>query len=149
MSRYLVSFYRSCIGLLSGALTGTVIRTGSVKTIEWKHTFECTKCKLKFSVTTDLEQRGILPVPQLCPNEEFPCPGNKFNTIVAETVCRDFQEIKVQEKVHQLDMGSIPRSILVIAMDELADLSKPGDDVEVRALWCCSGLTYCHRFTGR
>ena len=117
-----------------------------MKTIEWKHTFECTKCKHRFCVTADLEQRGILPIPQVCPNAEIPCPGTKFNPIEAETVCRDFQEIKVQEKVQQLDMGSIPRSILVIAMDELADLSKPGDDVEVCAVLILWLMLDCGRF---
>jgi DNA helicase MCM9 len=54
-------------------------------------------------------------------------------------VCRDFQELKVQEQVQKLSMGSIPRSILVIMQDDLVDLCKAGDDVTltgvVRHMW--------------
>jgi len=31
-----------------------------------------------------------------------------------------WQELKVQEKVQKLNMGSIPRSIAVVVMDDLA-----------------------------
>lgn len=41
------------------------------------------------------------------------------------------QEIKCQEKIQNLDVGSIPRSLLVVLTDDLADTAKPGDDVVV------------------
>jgi DNA helicase MCM9 len=45
--------------------------------------------------------------------------------------CRDYQEIKVQEKMDTLGAGCIPRSIIVILLEDLADIVKPGDDVSV------------------
>jgi DNA replicative helicase MCM subunit Mcm2 (Cdc46/Mcm family) len=45
--------------------------------------------------------------------------------------CRDYQEIKVQEKIQTVGMGSIPRSIGVLLMDDLVDTVQPGDDVFV------------------
>ena len=90
-------------------------------------------------MVADLEQRSILPLPQSCPSTDTICNSTKFAAVEAETMCRDYQEIKVQEKVQQLDMGSIPRSIVVVVMDELADVCKPGDDVNVciRCRWLC------------
>ena len=43
--------------------------------------------------------------------------------------CKDYQEIKVQEQVTKLEIGTIPRSITVILEDDLVDTCKPGDDV--------------------
>ncbi len=34
-------------------------------------------------------------------------------------VCRDFQDIKVQEHLKRLNVGSIPRSMMVILQDDL------------------------------
>ncbi|KAJ3381019.1 DNA helicase mcm9 [Entophlyctis sp. JEL0112] len=45
--------------------------------------------------------------------------------------CRDYQEIKVQEQVTKLELGTIPRSIIVLLEDDLADSCKPGDDVSI------------------
>lgn len=45
--------------------------------------------------------------------------------------CRDYQEIKLQEKVSRLAMGKIPRSIAVILEDDLVDVCKAGDDVTI------------------
>jgi DNA helicase MCM9 len=47
-------------------------------------------------------------------------------------VCRDYQEIKVQEQVSKLNIGAIPRSILVVLEDDLAGVCKAGDDVSIR-----------------
>ena len=44
---------------------------------------------------------------------------------------RDYQEVKVQEQVHKLDMGKIPHSVWVVLTDDLVDSCKPGDDVTI------------------
>ena len=44
---------------------------------------------------------------------------------------RDYQEIKVQEHVQMLDIGTIPRSLWVVLEDDLVDICKPGDDVTI------------------
>ena len=43
--------------------------------------------------------------------------------------CRDYQEIKVQELIQNLAIGTIPRSMWVVLEDDLVDCCKPGDDV--------------------
>ena len=46
-------------------------------------------------------------------------------------MCRDYQELKIQDVVSNLTVGSIPRSILVILTDDIVDTCKAGDDVVV------------------
>ena len=68
-----------------------------------------------------------------CPAPEF-CPCTKFTPTGEDTgdLCyRDYQEIKVQEHVQMLDIGTIPRSLWVVLEDDLVDGCKPGDDVTV------------------
>jgi len=109
---------------------GTVIRTGSVRTLEWERWYECPKCGHQFATQADLEQWNTIPVPHKCPE----CDGHKIKQLTEKTVARDFQELKVQEKVQKLNMGSIPRSMTVIIMDDLVDTCKAGDDVQVGGL---------------
>ena len=45
--------------------------------------------------------------------------------------CRNYQELKVQEQVQKLAMGTIPRSMWVVLQDDLVDMCKPGDDVTI------------------
>ena len=44
---------------------------------------------------------------------------------------KDYQEIRLQEKLSNLSMGAIPRSIWVTLDEDLVDVCKPGDDVRV------------------
>ena len=45
--------------------------------------------------------------------------------------CRDYQELKLQEHVQKLAVGTIPRSMWVVLEDDLVDGCKPGDDVTI------------------
>jgi len=45
---------------------------------------------------------------------------------------KDYQEIKVQEKLDVFSVGTIPRSVFVILEDDLVDSCKPGDDVTIK-----------------
>ena len=47
------------------------------------------------------------------------------------TSCKDYQEIKVQEQVQKLAVGTIPRSMWVVLEDDLVDVCKAGDDVTI------------------
>jgi len=51
--------------------------------------------------------------------------------------CRNYQELKIQEQVQRLAVGTIPRSMWVVLMDDLVDSCKPGDDVTV---WYVQGF---------
>lgn len=116
------------------SVSGTVIRTGQVKMVHSRREYCCVKCKHRFQVHTDIEQRNMLPLPTECPSDGLtakPCPSTKFEPVAGSEVCRDYQEVRIQEQVHRLTVGSIPRSITLILQDDLVDQLKPGDDVTV------------------
>lgn len=52
-----------------------------------------------------------------------------FNLGTTPGACRDFQEIKMQEQVNKLTIGTVPRSIAVVVEDDLVDVCKAGDDI--------------------
>ncbi|KAJ3290970.1 DNA helicase mcm9 [Borealophlyctis nickersoniae] len=121
---------------------GTVIRTGMVKMLETRKIFECAKCKGRFEVMYDREQHNRIPKPQVCraaPGDVLACESNKFREISTQAgelpdSCKDYQEIKVQEQVGKLAMGTISfhyQSVVVVLEDDLVDTCKAGDDVSV------------------
>jgi DNA helicase MCM9 len=120
------------IGLFQ-EVQGTVIRAGITKMLEWERTMECSSCKQRFTVFADLEQRNAFPRITVCPSQrDKPCNSKGFKVVEGmETRCRDYQEIKIQEHVGQLGVGSIPRSLIVVLMDDLVDTCKAGDEVTI------------------
>ncbi|NXA85448.1 MCM9 helicase, partial [Melanocharis versteri] len=116
------------------SVTGTVIRTSSVKVLEFERSYICNKCKHVFVVKADFEQYYAFCRPAACLNEEG-CNSTKFmclsGTTSSPTCCRDYQEIKIQEQVQRLSVGSIPRCMVVVLEDDLVDSCKSGDDITV------------------
>ena len=55
-----------------------------------------------------------------------PCQGTHFSAVEGTIVCHDYQEIKIQENVQMLGVGSVPRSIPVVLKDDLVDTVKAG-----------------------
>eukprot|EP00466_Bigelowiella_natans_P005760 jgi/Bigna1/45640/e_gw1.132.3.1 len=124
-------------------ISGTVIRTGSVKMLEAEREYQCTRCKHRFRVFSDLEQNSVIELPKTCPSpqdgKKKPCKSQSFNYVEGSHVCRDYQEIKIQEIVQKLTVGSIPRSMMVVCHDDLVDKCQAGDDITiagvVRQMW--------------
>ncbi|XP_071997791.1 DNA helicase MCM9 isoform X2 [Engystomops pustulosus] len=115
------------------SVTGTVIRTSLVKVLEYEQDFMCNKCKHVITVRADFEQYYSFTPPVSCTNEDG-CNSNKFtclSDLSSPASCRDYQEIKIQEQVQRLSVGSIPRSMIVVLEDDLVDSCKSGDDVTV------------------
>ncbi|XP_032952618.1 DNA helicase MCM9 isoform X3 [Rhinolophus ferrumequinum] len=120
------------------SVTGTVIRTSLVKILEFERDYMCTKCKCVFVVKADFEQYYTFSRPSSCPSLES-CDSSKFTCLSdlasSPTKCRDYQEIKIQEQVQRLSVGSIPRSMKVILEDDLVDSCKSGRN-EILASLC-------------
>lgn len=118
------------------SILGTVTRAGCIMLREVTKEYMCAKCKHTFELTGDVSQRGAFEVPMRCPSAgEKPCHGTRIVPVDdIPAVCREYQEIKIQEKVQHLDVGSIPRSLIVVLSDDLADTVKPGDDVVVSGI---------------
>ncbi|KAL0623912.1 DNA helicase MCM9, partial [Plecturocebus cupreus] len=116
------------------SVTGTVIRTSLVKVLEFERDYMCNKCKYVFVVKADFEQYHTFCRPSSCPSLES-CDSSKFTCLSglssSPTRCRDYQEIKIQEQVQRLSVGSIPRSMKVILEDDLVDSCKSGDDLTI------------------
>ncbi|XP_031467195.1 DNA helicase MCM9 [Phasianus colchicus] len=116
------------------SVTGTVIRTSLVKVLEFERSYICNKCKHVFVAKADFEQYYAFCRPSACLNEDG-CNSTKFTclsgTSSSPTSCRDYQEIKIQEQVQRLSVGSIPRCMVVVLEDDLVDSCKSGDDITV------------------
>ncbi|CAC5391947.1 MCM9 [Mytilus coruscus] len=115
------------------SITGTVIRTTIMKMLEYEKEYICAKCRSIFTVEADIEQFYTVGKPSKCSNEA--CNSTNF-TLVNDTGgqpvnCRNYQEIKVQEQVQKLAVGTIPRSMWVILEEDLVDTCKAGDDVTI------------------
>ncbi|XP_047064342.1 probable DNA helicase MCM9 [Lolium rigidum] len=116
-------------------LKGTVIRSGGVKMIEGERWYQCRKCSHRFLCYPELEAGNRITLPASCPSTSSKgCPSAYFQLIEDSITCHDYQEIKIQESVQLLDVGSIPRSMPVILMDDLVDIVKAGDDVIVSGI---------------
>ena len=113
-------------------MTGTVIKAGQTNLLELKKEFTCTSCGGILWLDTDEEQFYMYPKKPNCPEEGC----HKVNTLKATgkvhpEFCVDYQEIRLQEKIGTLTMGTIPRSIVVTLLEDLTDICKPGDDITV------------------
>ncbi|XP_039882681.1 DNA helicase MCM9 isoform X1 [Simochromis diagramma] len=126
------------------SVTGTVIRTSIAKVLEYERDYMCTKCRHVFTVQAEFEQFYTFVPPVACPNPDS-CNSYKF-TCLSEgsepAACRDYQEIKIQEQVQKLSVGSIPRSLLVVLENDLVDSCKSGDDVTVYGVMCLRWKTF-------
>lgn len=121
------------VGLLL-SIRGTAIKTGWPKMLEKRKRFHCGMCGFSFELEADFEQFYKFDKPQSCPNPDRACRNTYQFTAALDMepeFCRDYQEIKIQEQVSNLNMGTIPRSIWVTLEDDLVDVCKPGDDVTV------------------
>uniref|UniRef100_A0A1B6C633 DNA helicase MCM9 n=2 Tax=Clastoptera arizonana TaxID=38151 RepID=A0A1B6C633_9HEMI len=113
-------------------VTGTVVKTTSPKMLEYQRNYFCAKCKKHTLVKAEYERYYIIPTPSHCTNPEG-CSGTTLvsGKNIDHFNFKDYQEIKIQEQVSKLDMGTIPRSMWVTLEDDLVDSCKPGDDVVI------------------
>ncbi|XP_029281765.1 DNA helicase MCM9-like [Cottoperca gobio] len=111
------------------SVTGTVIRTSVAKVLEYERDYMCSKCSHVFTLQADFDQFYTFVPPAACPNPVV-CNSYKFSCLSGGSepaACRDFQEIKIQEQVQRLSVGSIPRSMVVVLEDDLVDSCKSGE----------------------
>eukprot|EP00873_Tetraselmis_striata_P027898 jgi/Tetstr1/448162/TSEL_035453.t1 len=126
---------RSCHAGRLLVLQGTIVSCGPTKLLEMQRLYECTRCRHRFLVEASLELRGTLRLPGVCPSQrDKPCKGTTFQPVDGAQVHSDYQEVRLQEGVQCLAMGSLPRSVPVILQDDLVDTCRPGDSVEVTGM---------------
>lgn len=108
-------------------IRGTVIRQSKAKLMEISRKYKCQSCQYIFEVFAE-KQRNV-EFPKLCRNGQKVCKSKKFISIPDTSTTVDYQEIYVQEQIHKLGLGKIPRSIRCILTCDLSDSCQPGDDV--------------------
>lgn len=142
-------------------ITGTIVRTGGIRMLELSKQYECQnpKCRFRFTVTADPEQDHMIPQPRSCMSRADPsnvrvggggyrasaknsrekngssnnnkCTSTNLREIEGSKVCVDYQEIKLQDQIERLTLGSVPRTIVVMLQADLVDKFNAGDDVTI------------------
>lgn len=78
-----------------------------------------------------------IATPAIYPTEDM--EGNKLTTEYGYSTYRDYQKISVQEMPETAPPGQLPRSVDVILDDDLMDLTKPGDRVQIVGVYRALG----------
>lgn len=70
--------------------------------------------------------------PQLCSQCQSPGP---FHLNIEQTVYRNYQKVTLQESPGSVPPGRLPRSKEVILLNDLVDIVRPGDEIEVTGIY--------------
>ena len=111
-------------------ISGTVVRTSTVRMLDQSKEYECQnpRCRHRFTVNADPEQDYMLPQPRSCPSflagrnsaigepsgNSKPCGSTNLRELEGSRVCVDYQELRLQDSFEKLALGSVPRSVTVI-----------------------------------
>jgi len=99
------------------SIRGVVVRASKVKQYIREGAYECPFCGFN----------------TLSPEPLVTCPkcDRKLRLNLEKSMFDDIQTLVVQEETEVLSSGELPRSVEVVATDDLADVAKPGDVVEI------------------
>ncbi|VVD00383.1 unnamed protein product [Leptidea sinapis] len=94
-------------------VSGTVVRVTQSRMLEYQRKYVCMKCKYENMVEAEFENRYILKAPRKCQKTDSRCKCATFTQVnlVSREYCKDYQEIKIQEQINKLNIGTIPGSI--------------------------------------
>jgi len=108
------------------SVSGIVTRTAQVKPELIEGSFECAECR---AVVRGISQERRNRQPPQCINPI--CMNRaKFKLLIEESVFCDWQKIRVQEPVGEIeDAHVIPRTVEVVLRGDLVELAKPGDQL--------------------
>ena len=114
-------------------LSGTVVKITQPRVLSTGKTYLCGACKSTSISKADPAQFNYIPFPAKCPNCKVKGQMKSEGKDDGSDLCmaKDTQEIKIQEKMSNLKIGSVPKAIWITAEDDLVGKVKPGDDVQV------------------
>ncbi|KAH8704758.1 putative DNA replication licensing factor Mcm4 [Talaromyces proteolyticus] len=116
------------------SIKGLVIRTTPVIPDMKEAFFACQICN--HSVRIDID-RGKIQEPTVCSRPQCKSP-NSMQLVHNRCVFADKQVIKLQETPDNVPDGQTPHSVSLCAYDELVDVCKAGDRVEVTGIFRCN-----------
>lgn len=94
--------------------------------------FKCAVCNKVIQVDID---RGKITEPTKCPRCE---QANSMSIVHNRSTFADKQVIKLQETPDNVPDGQTPHSVSLCVYDELVDVSKAGDRVEITGIFKCN-----------
>lgn len=119
------------------SILGTVVRTGMLKMYETCKTFECKKCGFFYKSEFQVAVNNFIK-PALCRNKHEDgriCANSSFIEVPGKHAeYTDYQEIRLQEQIDKLDIGSIPRSVTILLKNDLVDMCKAGETVFITGI---------------
>ncbi|KAI6250093.1 DNA replication licensing factor mcm4 [Erysiphe necator] len=118
------------------AIKGLVIRTTPIIPDMKDAFFRCQVCNHTVKVDID---RGRILEPTKCPRPICDSP-NSMQIIHNRSEFMDKQVIKLQETPDNVPAGQTPHSVTMCAYDELVDLCKAGDRVEITGIFKASPI---------
>ncbi|KAL1976362.1 hypothetical protein VTN31DRAFT_2644 [Thermomyces dupontii] len=116
------------------SIKGLVIRTTPVIPDMREAHFTCSVCN--YSVRVDID-RGRIQEPTKCPRQVCSAP-NSMQLVHNRCEFSDKQVIKLQETPDNVPDGQTPHSVSLCAYDELVDVCKAGDRIEVTGIFRCN-----------
>lgn len=116
------------------AIKGLVIRTTPIIPDMKDAFFRCQVCNHTVKVDID---RGKIAEPTKCPRPICDSP-NSMQIVHNRSGFMDKQVIKLQETPDSVPAGQTPHSVSMCAYDELVDMCKAGDRVEVTGIFKAS-----------
>eukprot|EP00917_Polyrhabdina_sp_WS-2016_P025072 GHVP01054031.1.p1 GENE.GHVP01054031.1~~GHVP01054031.1.p1 ORF type:complete len:788 (+),score=148.91 GHVP01054031.1:3-2366(+) len=114
------------IGMLT-KVSGMITRTSEVRPELIKGVFSCALCG---QVSSKIEQQFKYMEPPICKANNCQNKSN-WSLLPEKSFFDDWQKIRMQERTDEIPTGSMPRTIEIIARNELVEQVKPGDRIEV------------------
>ncbi|XP_046742708.1 DNA replication licensing factor Mcm2 [Diprion similis] len=105
------------------ATTGVLPQLSVVK-------YDCKKCGYVLGPFTQMQSQEVDP--GSCPECQSSGP---FTINMEQTIYRNYQKVTIQESPGRIPAGRIPRSKDCILLADLCDRCKPGDEVDVTAVY--------------
>lgn len=116
------------------SIKGLVIRTTPIIPDMKEAFFRCEVCHHGVQVDID---RGKIAEPTICPRDVCKT-RNSMKLIHNRCIFADKQVIKLQETPDNVPDGQTPHSVSLCVYDELVDVCKAGDRVEVTGIFRCN-----------
>ncbi|XP_066582953.1 DNA replication licensing factor Mcm2 isoform X1 [Prorops nasuta] len=105
------------------ATTGVLPQLSVVK-------YDCTKCG--YVLGPFVQSQNTEVTPGSCPECQSTGP---FVINMEQTIYRNYQKITIQESPGRIPAGRVPRSKDCILLSDLCDRCKPGDEIDVTAIY--------------
>ncbi|KAJ5386884.1 hypothetical protein N7509_009425 [Penicillium cosmopolitanum] len=118
------------------SIKGLVIRTTPIIPDMKEAFFRCHVCS--YGVQVDID-RGRIAEPTVCPRDSCK-EKNSMQLIHNRCSFSDKQVIKLQETPDNVPDGQTPHSVSLCVYDELVDICKAGDRVEVTGIFRCNPM---------